>query len=180
MSERDRHDCEWFDERLEPWLDGELEGQEALTLERHLRDCGHCRAQAELARRIGTELRSRADETCPERVVERLARESRPRRRRLYPALAAGLMAGAVALGVVWQMNRGPGPDRPSRSELAAARADLELALGYVAAAGRAAGRNVGNVLADETMQPIQSGLKMKVRIPVPRQAPNETVEIQS
>lgn len=182
MSDRERKaDCDWFDERLEPWLDGELQAEEAQAVERHVADCARCRREVDLAQRITNGLRSLKAPGCPNLVVETPGRERDGRRHRLVPALAAGLMAGALALGVVWQMNRTTGPEEPSRAELAEARADLELALGYVAAAGRAAGRDVGGVLADDgVLRPIRSGLNVKLKIPVPREAHNEMVENQS
>lgn len=181
MSDRiPKHDCEWCDERLEPWLDGDLSADETAAVAAHVRDCERCGRQVALARRITTGLRSAPADPCPGRVVETLARETRPRPSRFHAALAAGFLAGALALGVVWQMNGDSAPGRPSRAEIAEARADLELALGYVAAAGRAAGRDVGNVLAGEAMHPIRSGLKMNVKIPVPRRAQDDTVETQS
>lgn len=182
MTERDpQQACEWFDERLEPWLDGELDAADAGRVADHVEGCARCARQVALARRIGAGLRDLGQPACPEHVGLGVAQPPRAAPRRVVPALAAGLMAGALALGVVWQMNGSAPSGEPSPAELAEARADLELALGYVAAAGRAAGRDVGNVLADEAiMRPLRSGLELNVNIPVPRKARNETMENNS
>ncbi len=147
----------------------------------HVEGCTRCARQTALARRISAGLRDLEHPGCPEHVGRDVAESSRAEPRRFMPALAAGLMAGALALGVIWQMNGNAPPGEPSPAELAEARAELELALGYVAAAGRAAGRDVGSVLADQAvMRPIRSGLEFKVNIPVPREARNETMESNS
>lgn len=176
-----RHDCEWCDERLEPWLDGDLPEAEAAALEHHVEDCPRCRRETALARRVQSGLRSMEQPACPATVTrgleERVARKRHP----LFPALAAGLLAGALGLGVVWQMQRVAGPAQPSATELAQARAELEVALGYISAAGRAAGRDVGNVLAaDGVMKPLRSGLDLKVTIPVRQRGYHETVESET
>lgn len=183
MSEyRPANNCDWFDERLEPWLDGELPADQAEALERHVDECRRCLQQYRLARRIQTGLQGLEQPSCPDSVIGILAERTRPRRRRLAPALAAGLMASALGLGVAWQMHRAGGPDaQPSRAELAEARAELGVALGYVSAAGRAAGRDVGSVLASEgVMRPIRRGLDLEVTFPVLDRESHDTVESET
>jgi anti-sigma factor (TIGR02949 family) len=176
------HDCDWCDERLEPWLDGDLPADEASALEGHVAECRHCTRQISLARRIRSELRDLEQPACPEGVASALAGHTRPRRLRLAPALAAGLMAGAVGLGIVWQMTGTTETvEPPSRVELAEARADLGVALGYISAAGRVAGRDVGNVLAGEgLMRPIQRGLDLEITIPALRRESPDMVESET
>lgn len=183
MSEfRQTHDCDWYDERLEPWLDGDLPGNEAAALETHLAACQRCRREAGRARRIQSGLRGLEQPACPDNVPARLAARTRNRRNRLVPALAAGLVAGALGLGVVWQMQSSMETGgQPTGAELANARAELEVALGYVSAAGRAAGQDLGNVLADEgIMRPIRRGLDLKVTIPVLQRESRESVESET
>lgn len=179
---RQTNDCEWFDERLEPWLDDDLPEDEAVALERHVAGCPRCRKQYRLAGRIRAGLRELGQPSCPDSVAANLDRRTRPRRRWLAPALAAGLAAGALGLGVAWQMHRTVGPGtQPSATELAEAREDLGVALGYISAAGRAAGRDVGHVLAGEgIMRPIQRGLDLQVTFPVPDRESHDTVESET
>lgn len=182
MSDSKRtHDCDWCDDRLEAWLDGDLPADEAAAMEAHVAGCQRCRRQASLARRIQSGLRDLEQPSCPESIAADLADRTRHRRRRLAPALAAGLLAGALGLGIVWQMQSATDAGQPSRAELAQARAELEVALGYVSAAGRAAGRDLGDMLAGEgVMRPIQRGLDLKLTIPVLQREPHEKVESET
>lgn len=177
-----RHDCDWCDERLEPWLDGDLPPHEAAALEDHVAGCRRCEREVGLARRIQSELRELEQPACPEAVADALADRTRPRRPRLAPTLAAGLMAGAVGLGIVWQISGTTETDEaPTRVELAEARADLGVALGYISAAGRVAGRDVGNVLAGEgLMRPIQRGLNLEITIPALRRESHDMAESET
>lgn len=180
--DRQIHDCDWCDERLEPWLDGDLTADEASALESHLAECRRCERQVSLARRIQSDLQNLEQPVCPDGVASALAERTRPRRPRLAPALAAGLMAGAVGLSIVWQMTGTTEKDEsPSRAQLAEARADLGVALGYISAAGRVAGRDVGNVLAGEgLMRPIQRGLDLEITIPALRRESHDMVESET
>lgn len=51
------HDSEWH-ERLQDWLDGDLEGEERAALERHLAGCAHCQETLERLQDLDRELQS--------------------------------------------------------------------------------------------------------------------------
>lgn len=90
-------------ERLSPWIDGELEADEARALERHVEECAACGAALAQLR----ELRQRARELpdrAPERdlwpaLAARLEPAVRRRGRLAFPLAAAALVALSFGLG---------------------------------------------------------------------------------
>lgn len=178
MTERhSNRDCEWFDERLEAYLDGDLDRADADRVARHLQDCAACRRELALSERIRESLKSSAQPACPEEVARSLEGipEVGPRWKRALP-FAAGIAAALVGLALLW-----PGAHRspePSAGEIAAARQELGIALGYIAKAGRIASRDVGSVVArNGVMAPIRDGMKLELNLPVPGRARPEQVE---
>jgi len=70
------HDLEWH-ERLQDWLDGDLEGPERAALERHLASCAHCQDTLEHLQDLDRELQSALpkpalDETFDARLFARI------------------------------------------------------------------------------------------------------------
>jgi len=59
------HDIEWND-RLQDWLDGDLDAADAATLQAHMADCAECRARAAELQSLDRSLRSAA----PRRVLD--------------------------------------------------------------------------------------------------------------
>jgi anti-sigma factor RsiW len=53
------HDIEWND-RLQDWLDGDLDAADATALQAHMADCAACRARADELQALDRELRSAA------------------------------------------------------------------------------------------------------------------------
>lgn len=158
-------DCERIDELLEAFLDGELEVGEAMAVERHVAECRQCSDSLALAERIRDTLRSAGEPACPEGLtpaIERLASRTRPSAGNWRKALAAGLAALAIGAAVAWQQPW-QGRQEPSAAELAQARQELRVALGYIAEAGQQAGRDVGTVVTGAGMNTIRDGLRRGV-----------------
>lgn len=98
-------------ERLDEWLDGELEAEESASLSRHLDGCEACRKEAALRKRLGESLfaplpaggplaasHPAKNEAFVARVMARVEAESAPLWTRLLgraltPALGLGLAA---------------------------------------------------------------------------------------
>lgn len=157
----DTNYCEWVDERLETFLARELSDAEAKLLQTHLQHCGHCQRACVLAERIEAGLRSLPRLECPNSVIDHVGKKSQRR----WPVWAAAAAIGALALGVSFTFNQ-PDP-RPSRQELNQARAELRLAMGYIAAVGQLASRDVGRTITGNTLHPIAQGLKLQLNYPL-------------
>ena len=123
---------------LEPYLDGDLPAAESTRLREHLRRCGACAAELELAGRIQRELRSLPQLDCPPEVLEKVERAGRgeivpfPRRDRVGMRIAAlaALLAMAVGGGALFL--RFERRDQPSPQEIAQATAEARYALAYI------------------------------------------------
>lgn len=176
MTEQHRSDCDWVDGHLEAYADGELPRAEANRVAAHLDDCTACRRALALAGRIRASLRDMETPACPGRVVSALNRAPIAHRRRWLPAAAGALAASLLAVTVMWPGD--PDPAQPTPRELAEARQDLELALGYIAMAGQKASRDVGEVMTGSgVMTPIRDGMNLQLNIPVPMAARTEQAE---
>lgn len=149
--------CDFFEDRLESWRAGELDGRETLRMQAHADDCARCRREMQLAGDIGKaaaalpELRFERDLRLPPREpapsggkwgpLRFLMQRWRPRYRWASLALAA-----VVAIVV---LDRAAGPESSgqdaleeelaaaaaqgyTRRELEAALAELRLAMSYV------------------------------------------------
>lgn len=161
--------CEEALDRIEPYLDGDLSGEEADRLREHLGRCPACAAELQLAERIQRELRALPQLDCPPEVLERVERASRgevvafrprpPRRgaglRLLAAAALLALSAGGGALFFRLQK-----PPDPSPEEIAQATDDAKLALAYLGKATRRASAGLQReVLAKRLVVPATRGV---------------------
>jgi len=64
--------CEDLAERIERFLDGDLDGEETRELDEHLDDCLPCTAERELRARIRALVREGCAERAPAELVERV------------------------------------------------------------------------------------------------------------
>jgi mycothiol system anti-sigma-R factor len=64
--------CEDLAERIERFLDGDLDGEETRELDEHLDDCLPCTAERELRGRIRALVREGCAERAPAELVERV------------------------------------------------------------------------------------------------------------
>lgn len=114
--------CREFRQDLVAYLDGELGGEAAQALARHLEACADCRREALALERTARALQALQVPALPpgleERVLARVRREGGPvwpvlRVRwagRLVAAAAAVLLAGLAVLLVARPAHRGPAP----------------------------------------------------------------------
>jgi anti-sigma factor RsiW len=136
-------------ERLDAWIDGDLDAAEAAAVEAHIDHCESCQAEQQLAEAVVAELRSMPDFDIPKSVMQTVRERTRPTlverfqvfledfRIRPVPALAA---AAAVALMIfVVSPWRRPTEPQYTDQEIARAVAETRLALAYVGSVARRA-----------------------------------------
>ena len=156
----DFHDCADVLDRLDAWIDGDLDRTEAMAVEAHFDSCPACQAELRLAEEVLVELRAMPEFTVPDRVLQEVRRKTRPRGvekvlsllpsgvRRPLPAAAA---LAAVVLAVVLVAPWG-GRDAPEYSdeEIQRVTAETRLALAYVGSISRRAELRVKERVLDE------------------------------
>jgi anti-sigma factor RsiW len=153
---------------LDGYLDGDLTPDEVAAYERHAAACATCSEEMALARRMSSVLAEPIEEAPPSVLAGALARieagpaprtaPDRPartgvrlRRVRLAAlALAASSIIAALAVIPQLQQRRQAAADEPNPAEVAAARADIERALGLVGEATR----DAGVFLRDDVLAP--------------------------
>ncbi len=62
--------CSWFQERIDLYIDRELDRADNDAFERHVEACAACKEELSLAADVVNELRSLPTQRCPERVVD--------------------------------------------------------------------------------------------------------------
>ena len=139
--------CREVEDRLEAFVDGELDLAAVSALEAHLAGCPDCREQQRLAVAVREGLRGLPELETPERVLAAVRRTAvadvaRPvivSPKWAWRTAAAAALVVAAASGVLWWH----GAHRPQPSpppQIAEATAQARLALGYLADISRRAG----------------------------------------
>ena len=151
-------------DRIEAWIDGDLEAGEAGVLEAHVERCAACNEERRLADEIHAGLRGLPEFDLPDRVIKAVRDETTPtigeRARGLLdaivsrpvPAVAAVAAIVLFMLAVVpWRQSETP--PRYSAEEVERAAEETKLALTYVGAIARYAERQARHkVLSDEAV----------------------------
>ncbi len=129
-------------ERLDAWIDGDLDAAEAAAVKEHVDHCDSCQAERQLAEAVVAELRSMPEFDVPQRVVQRIRGKTRPtlidRSRifvedhRIRPAPAFAVAAAVVLLVLVVSPWRQPTEPQYTDREVARAVAETRFALAYV------------------------------------------------
>jgi anti-sigma factor RsiW len=163
-------------DRLEAWVDGDLDVAEAAEVTEHVGRCHSCRAAKREAEELVGALRSLPEYEIPDRVLRgvRARTASRPLSRlqdalrgslfRPVPALAAA--AAVVLMVVVLLPWRSPSTPEIAELEITRATEETKLALalvGSVARRGEAriAGKILGEGVAAETVRGINRSLQI-------------------
>jgi hypothetical protein len=173
--------CPWTQERIELYVDGELEGADLEKFDRHVDSCKTCSEELSLARTVANELRSLPALSCPDRVVEKAAARvgaetvetSRAWIDRLRgwfgghfawaprPAMAVMLVViVAATVFVLSQHEQSPFSDRNEPSftekELELAKLDVQLAFAYLGKYSQRTGEIVRqDVITDRVVKPL-------------------------
>ena len=177
MSEdRARASCAAVSERIEAYLDAELDAASAERLESHAATCVSCRRELEHARLVLGELRGLPLVECPPRVSEAVLAQVRERAAAqsgasvappaaglpswwaLAAAALIALAAGIAALTLPFADRRVEAPERSAvytQAELEQAEQDLRFALAYFGGIARKAGMTLrDDVIADRVLEP--------------------------
>ncbi len=169
-------DQQWADDHIERFVDGELTGADRDRFVALLADEPWLRSQVAAARRIHEELASIPLAVCPESVTRNVLAHARadwwialPRRlaegfRRMADAGLRPALAMALLLIVVLSSTLVSRPDAPpavASAEVTQALADVKLALGVLADAGRTTGNAVSqDVIGPLVVRPVARGLQ--------------------
>ena len=62
--------CSWFQDRIDLYIDQELDRADNDAFERHVETCAACKEELSLAADVVNELRSLPTQRCPERIVD--------------------------------------------------------------------------------------------------------------
>ena len=138
----DLHSCADVLERLEAWIDGDLDESEAAAVKAHVDLCEACQAERRLAETVVAELRALPEFDVPETVLQAVHSRTRPTlgerlrafvevsRFRPVPALAA--VAAVVLVVLVLSPSPRPTEQQYTEQEVDRAVAETKLALAYV------------------------------------------------
>ena len=141
--------CAEVRDRLDAWIDGDLEPTEAGVLEVHMEGCAACDEERRLADEIRAELRGLPELDPPDRAIKVVRDETAPsvgeKVRQLMdsvilrPAPAVAVLAvGVVLMLTVLPMRRSGTPPYTDQ-EVARAAEETRLALAYVSSVTRRA-----------------------------------------
>jgi predicted anti-sigma-YlaC factor YlaD len=187
--------CSWTLDRLDAFVDGELEGEERVSFESHLEECDSCRSELARARLLVSELRALPEFQCPPQVIARAetAVSRRPPRvsavERIRgwlggisipmprPAMAAMvLIIVAATVFVLSQHEQSPfnhdEPEAPFLTEKDAelAKLDVMLAFAYVGKYSRKTGEIIKkDVIEERVMKPVEKSVVAPI-YPFPRE----------
>jgi len=151
-------DCEWVQDRIELFVDGDAGHDDAQALERHAHTCAECAADIDFARSLKSELRALPAHTAPAGAVERAEAAARAAAASSSPSLGErvaaflgariaqhfeGMMRPAMAamvlvviaagVFVVSQRDRVPTTQNGyTQAEIAAAAEQARVAFAYV------------------------------------------------
>ncbi len=142
--------CRWTRERIDRFLDAELDGGDLMTFQGHVDVCSGCRRELARAETVLRELHSLPDLHCRDEVVDRalaaaqaapVARHRAGRRSPAWwpfpvfrPALAGALIL-ALVLSSLWVANRSRSDFTPA--DVADAEEELKWTLAYLDDIGR-------------------------------------------
>ncbi len=75
MKSKTNNDCEWFEERIEDFIDQDLLPEESSDFLNHRSGCSRCAHELQAAQRVKASLESRSLLECPEDIVNRILSE---------------------------------------------------------------------------------------------------------
>jgi anti-sigma factor RsiW len=162
-SQSDR--CGWVCDRVEAWIDGELEPASAARMDAHVAGCGRCAAEVAAARSVAAELRALSELAPPAAVVDEVRTRTRPRVRARRAWWAVGAAAAVVmAVGVGSAVHR-----HAEEARIARASVEARYALAVVARAGLAGGREAAEGIAAGALRSVTDRATVRALAGAPR-----------
>ena len=162
-------------DRLETWIDGDLETGEAAAIEAHVEGCTACKAEHRVALEIRSRLQAMPELDPPDRVLNAVRDAAAPAvgerfdlflntvARRPVPAVAALAAVIVLVLAVAPWMGK-PTPQISER-EAARAAAETRLALAYVGVVARRAEQHVRyRILSDGPVSATVRGISRSIK----------------
>jgi anti-sigma factor RsiW len=129
-------------ERLDAWIDGDLDDAEAAAVKAHVDQCESCQAEQQLAETVVAELRALPEFDVPERVLQTVRKKTlstfAERLRAFFddlvsrPVPALAVVAAVVLVFLVLSPWSRPTEPEYTDQEVARAAAETRLALAYV------------------------------------------------
>jgi anti-sigma factor RsiW len=124
------HDCSWVEDRLDAWLDDELDDAERARLETEAAACEGCAKNLEANRKLRAALGKLPTEIQPTRDLWPAIDRMRPRSRPWTPLLAAAVLAVSLVGARMLVQTPAPLPAEAAwRTELATANETFREAL---------------------------------------------------
>ena len=124
------HDCSWVEDRLDAWLDDELDEAERLRLETEAAGCEWCAKDLEANRKLRAAVARLPAEIQPTRDLWPAIDRQRPRSRPWIPLAAAAVLAVSLVGGRALIPPPAPVPAEAAwRTELSNANASFREAL---------------------------------------------------
>ncbi|NKB67175.1 MAG: hypothetical protein GKR89_08950 [Candidatus Latescibacteria bacterium] len=157
--------CTWTLDRIEAYIDGELDDTQALQLDEHVAACPTCSEQLAQARSLADALRSLPQLTYPAEAVNALQREIRQTRRRRLGAYTRRLSAVAAVLlallGGYSLLDKDQPPPAVESVEVAQARRQVEWTLAYLGNLGNRTGTSIrDDVIQPRLVDPLRQSLE--------------------
>ena len=164
--------CNWVQERLEPYMDTELPDDERSALEAHLRICTSCSAELETARKVQETLRILPAQAAPEQITAKVyahARADLRARRRTWlqswttdwrPVLGMAVAAILLIFTTIGLQDQEP-TDTMTPAEIARAERQVKWTIVYLSQVGRRTGLTVRDeVIGSRIVRPLRRSIQ--------------------
>lgn len=177
--------CDQACDRLEAWIDGDLDQQAAGEVRRHVDGCPSCRRELELAEEVRATLRDLSGFELPARVLQavRSATVAQPAPAAKWwtrPVAAVAAVAAAGLIALVLAPERKTSPPQTDAAEVERVTAETRLALAYLGSvARRAEARVKSSVVEDRAVVATLNGVSTSLRW-ARRSENNPTTEIEN
>ena len=169
-------DLKWYDDRLEAYVDGELNEDERRRMDAYVKDGGPVARQLRIARIVKTQLAEVPWEICPPEVTRAVLAEARKDARTnfakrilddlraawatiLRPSLSVGLLVAAILIGTLVE-RRDVEEIAATPQEIQKALAEAKWTLAFLSELGRETGQSIKKeVIEERVAQPMQHAI---------------------